>query len=120
MKTSAQRNQPPATLPDPLEQLFKPFQWVGEPDQVDTCRYAMLSNIRDLASGVSLALEMVERSQLDIEREDAPIIDTPAALRLVRMSIAAMNVIEGYVDEHFDEMQDSAAAQRNIESEAAK
>lgn len=95
--------------------LFSPFDWVEERDQVDTGRYGMLSNIRDLASGVALALQMVERSGLQKELGDAPIIDGAAALRLTRMSIAAMNVIEGYIDEHFDDMNEDGMARRAAE-----
>lgn len=94
--------------------LFKPFAWVEPQDRANTGRYTMLSNIRDLACGVGLVLAMVERQQLDAERGDAPIVDAADALRLTRMSIAAMNVIEGYVDEHFDEMKDEAEASRHV------
>lgn len=92
--------------------LLKPFEWVGKSDQADTGRYVMLSNIRDLAAGVALALKVVERSQLQRENGEAPIIDGNDEFRFTRLSIAAMNVIEGYVDDHFDDMADSAAAQR--------
>lgn len=87
---------------------FKPFEWVSPNHQADTGRYTMLSNIRDLASGVALALQLVERAELQNESGAAPIIDGPAALRFTRMSIAAMSVIEGYIDEHFDDMDDRA------------
>lgn len=103
-----------ATNNDPAP-LFKPFAWVEQKDRANTGRYTMLSNIRDLACGVGVVLAMVERQQLDAERGDAPIVDAADAMRLTRMSIAAMNVIEGYVDDHFDDMQDGAAAQRLAE-----
>lgn len=96
----ATENQAPA---------FKPFEWVSARDQVDTGRYRMLSTIRDLASGVALALEIVEKSRLDVDIGDQPLITDSDAARLTRMSIAAMNVIEGYIDEHFDEMSDCGA-----------
>lgn len=95
-------NQTPAAL-------FQPFAWVEKNDRANTGRYTMLSNVRDLAAGAALILAMVERQQLDSERGDAPIVDAGDALRLTRMSIAAMNTIEGYIDEHFDDMKDEAA-----------
>lgn len=97
--------------------LFKSFEWVGDPDQVDTGRYTMLSNIRDLASGVALALQIVERSALQKEIGDAPIIDGAAVVRFTRMSIAAMNVIECSIDEHFDDMSDRGAERRRAEKQ---
>lgn len=96
-----------------LAPLFRSFEWVGESAKADTGRYVMLSNIRDLASGVALALQLAERSDLQQENGDAPLIDAAASRRFTRMSIAAMNVIEGYIDEHFDDMNDRAAARRN-------
>lgn len=105
----------PEAAPAPL---FKPFAWVAKKDQANTGRYTMLSNIRDLACGVGVVLAMVERQQLDAERGDAPIVDAADAMRLTRMSIAAMNVIEGYVDDHFDEMQDEAAAARKVAAQS--
>lgn len=74
----------------------------------------MLSNICDLACGTSVVLAMVERQQLDSERGDTSIIDAADAMRLTRMSIAAMSVIEEMVDAHFEEMQDEAAAARHV------
>lgn len=94
--------------------LFKPFAWVPKNDQMNTGRYTMLSNIRDLACGVGVVLAMVERHQLDAERGDPPIVDGADAMRLTRMSIAAMTVIEELVDRHFEEMSDEAAAARKV------
>lgn len=87
--------------------LFKPFSWVSEQNQAG--RYDMLSNIRDLASGVAVALELVERSELLEIAGHARIIDGATARRFYRMSIAAMGVIEGYIDEHFNDMDDLGA-----------
>jgi len=97
------------TKPTPL---FIPFEWVAESDQADTGRYTMLSNIRDLAAGVGLALQMVERAELQKDLGDVPVIDDSAVMRFTRMSVAAMNVIEGYIDEHFDDMSERGAEQR--------
>lgn len=92
--------------------LFTPFEWVGERHQLDIGSYTMLSNIRDLASGVQLALQIVERSALQEESGAAPLIDAAAALRFTKMSIAAMSVIEGYIDEHFGDLNDRAIAKK--------
>lgn len=92
--------------------LFKPFEWVSPDDQVDTGRYVAMSNIRDLVAGVALALQIVERSDLQRELGDAPIIDSADAKRFTSMAIAAMSVIEGYIDEHFDDMSDVAERKR--------
>lgn len=104
-----------STITDNHPPLFRAFEWVGERDQVDTGRYTMLSNIRDLASGVALALQIVERSELQKESGDVPIIDGATAVRFTRMSIAAMNVIEGYIDEHFDDLSDRGMDRRHAE-----
>jgi hypothetical protein len=102
MKTSVQRNPPSAALPDPSEPLFKPFQWVGEQRQRGP--YDMLSDVRDLAAGVSLTLAMVERSQLSRESGGAPLLDNGDELRLMRMSIAAMHMVEGRIDTYFEHL----------------
>lgn len=99
---------------DVPDALFKPFAWVKQQDRANTGRYTMLSNIRDLACGTSVVLALVERQQLDSERGDASIIGAADAMRLTRMSIAAMSVIEEMVDAHFEEMQDEAAAARRV------
>jgi hypothetical protein len=106
-----------SSITDNKAPLFSAFEWVGARDQVDTGRYTMLSNIRDLASGVALALQLVERSALQKDLDDAPIIDGAAAVRFTRMSIAAMNVIEGYIDEHFDEMSEQGMDRRQAEKQ---
>lgn len=103
-----------------VKPVHQAFQWVAESDQSNTGRYTMLSNIRDLASGVALALQLVERSDLQKELGDAPIIDGIDSLRFTRMSIAAMNVIEGYIDDHFDEMNDRGAERRQAETQGAQ
>lgn len=92
--------------------LFTPFEWVGERHQADTGRYTMLSTIRDLASGVGLALQIVERSAPQEESGADPVIDASAALRFTKMSIAAVSVIERYIDEHFDDLNDRAIAKK--------
>lgn len=110
MNMAADNNQAP---------LFRAFEWVGDSAKVDTGRYAMLSNIRDLASGVALALQLIERSDLQQENGDAPLIDDAVARRFTRMSIAVMNVIEGSIDEHFDDMIDRRVAATNAAAKKA-
>lgn len=95
--------------------LFKPFEWVSPEDQVNTGRYVLMSNVRDLASGVAVALEIIEKSNLNVHIGDAPVITGSEAARFTRMSIAAMNVIQGYIDEHFDEMSELGAVRRLAE-----
>lgn len=90
------------------EPLFQPVEWVPPADQGDTGKYVMLTNIRDLASGAALAMQMVERAEIQIELGDTPIIDGSMAVKFTRMSIAAMHVIEGYIDDHFDDLNDQA------------
>lgn len=80
----------------------------------------MLSDIRDLASGVALALQLIERSDLQKENGNVPIIDGVDSLRFTRMSIAAMNVIEGYIDDHFDNMSDRGAERRQAEKQGGQ
>lgn len=90
--------------------LFTPFEWVSTADQMGP--YDMLSDVRDLAAGTSLVLAMIERSQLSTDAGGAPLLDAGSISRLTRMSIAAMNCIEGRIDEHFDWMNNRGAAQR--------
>jgi len=92
------------------ESLFKPVEWVSPGDQRDTGRYHMLSTIRDLAAGVSLALRLVERSNMQVDNGDAPILGGNDVARFTRMSIAAMDWVEASIDEHFDEMMELNAA----------
>lgn len=106
-------------VPEPTA-LYQPVEWVRKCDQADNGRYQMLSTIRDLAAGVALALQLVERADIQNQLGDTPIIDGSDSARLPRMSIAAMNVIEEFVDAHFDEMHDNAAAQRQIAKDNAK
>ena len=91
------------TVADDSAPLFKAFEWL--PPRAQFGPYHMLSNVRDLAAGSALVLELVERSQLDLERGDAPIISTADALCLTRMSLAAMKVITDSVDSHFDHIE---------------
>lgn len=98
-----------ARTPDPL---FQRVDWVAPHSQVDTGSYLMLSNIRDLAAGVALALRLVERSNMQVENGDAPVIGGDDATRFTRMSIAAMNWVEASIDEHFDDMIGGGMASR--------
>lgn len=107
MSTSTTAKKPAA--------LFSAFDWVPEPDRLGP--YRMLSQIRDLAAGVSLALEIIERSGISRESGDAPILDAPDELRFTRMSIAAMQIIEDKLDEHFDDMHDRAENLRRAAKE---
>lgn len=102
-----------STTTDNQAPLFSAFEWVENQDQRGP--YRMLSHIRDLAAGVSLALQIIERSGLSQESGDAPILGTPDALRFTRMSIAAMQIIEDRIDEHFDEMSDRGMERRQAE-----
>jgi hypothetical protein len=100
------------TMTEKAAPTFKPFEWVSREDQTDNGRYVVMSVIRDLASGVAVALQIIEKSSLDADIGDEPIISGSDVARLTRMSIAAMDVIEGYIDEHFDEMSERGAARR--------
>ena len=90
--------------------LFQPFEWVPVQDQIGP--YDMLSDIRDLAAGTALVLGMIERSYLLQESGRAPLLSRGDAANLARMSIATMNVVSGLLDDHFDFMNDRAAARR--------
>jgi hypothetical protein len=82
--------------------LFAPFQWLGPLGQRDP--YDLLTDVRDLAAGVTVALQMVERSNMQEETGNAPLFDLDTKYRLTRMSIAAMRCIEERIDAHFDTM----------------
>jgi len=92
--------------------VFKPVEWVPAAAQEDTGGYVMLSRIRDLASGVAVALQIIEKSAMNVDLGDDPILDGSDVSRLIRMSVAAMSLIEGCIDEHFDEMIELGAASR--------
>jgi hypothetical protein len=90
------------TVNDDPASLFKPFEWV--PPERQSGPYYMLSDVRDLAMGVGVVLQMIEVSELQSEAGDAPLIGARDRLQLMRMSIAAMRTIEGRIDGHFWDM----------------
>lgn len=109
MKTKAtQAATDEADAPAPL---FLPFQWLGKTEQQGP--YDLLTDVRDLAAGVTVALQMIERSNMLEQNGDAPLLDLDSGSRLTRMSIAAMRCIEERIDAHFDNrpLQVSATAQ---------
>lgn len=93
-------NTTTTTTSDEPAPLFKPFQWV--PEQHQRGPYDMLQDVRDVVAGVSLVLEIVERSGLMHEVGDAPLVDNFDAGRLNRMAIAALHCVEGRLDTYFD------------------
>lgn len=95
----------PSTVTAPL---FRPFAWVA-PDDRDG-PYNLLAETRDLASGTALVLELVERSHLSADSGGQPLLGPDDIMRLTRMSIAAMTVIEERIDDHFDNMSATAKA----------
>lgn len=95
-------------MPDPNQALFKPFSWLGSSEQYGP--YDLLSDVRDLAAGVTVALQMIERSNMLDENGTAPLLDLDSKFRLNRMSIAAMRCIEERIDAHFDNMPAQGAA----------
>jgi hypothetical protein len=89
------------SIATPPAALFKPFEWVAP--WLQHGPYNMLSDVRDLAAGVAVALQMVERSSMDKENGTTPLLDTHNASCLTRMSIAAMRSIAERIDAHFDD-----------------
>lgn len=80
--------------------LFKAFEWVAP--QCQAGPYQLLSNVRDLAAGVEVALQMVERSNTQKENGQAPLLDIQSEFYLNRMAIAAMSTITERIEAHFD------------------
>lgn len=93
--------------------LFQQVQWVPPQDQVGP--YDMLSEIRDLAAGVGLALAMIERTAIALDLGDAPLLEQRQVCVLTRMSVAVMSVIEARIDEHFDDMHERGQERRQAE-----
>ncbi len=84
--------------------LFTPFEWV--PPAKRRGPYNLLSDTRDMAAGVALVLQIVEKSALVEEAGGAPVVESTDANVLTRMSLAAMNLIVGNIDSHFDTLND--------------
>lgn len=86
--------------------IFAPFDWVPQAKRLGP--YDTLSDTRDIADGVSLIMQMVEKSALLDESGAAPLIEAADSLRLTRMSIAAMHFVVGSIDRHFDGLNERA------------
>jgi|GEM_PF-3942866 len=84
--------------------LFTPFEWVPPAKRLGP--YNLLSDTRDMAAGVALVLQIVEKSALVEEAGGAPVVESTDANVLTRMSLAAMNLIVGNIDSHFDTLND--------------
>ena len=84
--------------------LFTPFEWVPPAKRLGP--YNLLSDTRDMAAGIALVLQIVEKSALMEEAGGAPVIESTDANMLTRMSIAAMNLIADKIDSHFDTLND--------------
>lgn len=82
--------------------MFEPFEWVARPHQAGP--YDLLSNVRDLAAGASVIMAMIEQSDMDRDNDEAPLFNGFNRGRLLRMSIAAMNTIDGQIERHFERM----------------
>jgi hypothetical protein len=59
---------------------------------------------------------MIEVSELQDEAGDAPVLGAVDRLRLTRMSIAAMRVIEARIDGHFWDMSGHGAKKQEFEA----
>lgn len=87
---------------DDLAPVFKPFEWV--PERRQRGPYDMLSDVRDIAAGIGLVLQIVERSEMQKEVGDAPILDNSDIGQLLRLSIASMHTVEGRIDTYFEHL----------------
>jgi len=79
--------------------LFKPFAWV--PSHLQTSNYGQLARVHDIAAGVAVALELVERAQIDVEHGDPPLLGAFECGALMRLSIASMNQLRDEIGEQF-------------------
>jgi hypothetical protein len=91
-------------IADESAPLFKPFTWVAP--HLQRGPYDLLSDVRDVAAGTALLLEIVERSQMANENDEAPILDNFDVGRLMRMAIASMHFVEGRIDNHLAHLAD--------------
>lgn len=98
---SAQGQIPGATP----QALFEAFSWV--PPQQRGENYELLSNVRDIAAGATITLEMVERAELDAEHDNAPLLSEYHTGALMRMVIASMNLLRDRIDQRFESMNDA-------------
>lgn len=92
---------------------FKPFRWV-EPGQcraLPTDRVLdAVGQIRDLAAGACLLVQMLERDELDREFVDGDALFTdPDRGTLLRLAVAASKAAADIAEE----LQDLAASQNN-------
>jgi hypothetical protein len=90
------------------EPLFKSFEWVALQNQGES--YDLLSDARDIAAGVAVALQMVERTNLNNENGDAPLLGLSDTTALTRLSIASMNLLRDRIDQQFTYMNRSFRA----------
>jgi hypothetical protein len=84
--------------------MFDAVEWV--PTEKRRGPYSLLSDIRDIASGTGVVLEMVYRNQINAKLDDPPLMQAFHEDQLMRMAIASMNLITRRIDRQFDHMND--------------
>lgn len=106
MTTITDNNQAP---------LFEAFEWV--PTRLQRGPYDLLSDVRDIVGGVATAMQMIERSRMNVENGDAPLLGEQAESSLQRMSIATMRCLERRVANHLEHMSCSRGARVPVQRE---
>lgn len=87
----------------PPSATFKPFSWLREDCQ--TTDTGILSLAKDIAAGVKLSLELIEKAGLEAEGADE---DAPAYLNanhigiLQRFAIASCDTLDSVIERRFD------------------
>lgn len=84
--------------------MFFEFSWVDREKQRGP--YDLMSDVHDIAAGVSIALEMVAHAHTAMETGEAPMVGRDETAKLLRMSIASMNCIEHRLFAYFQHLDD--------------
>lgn len=91
-----------------LAPVFEPFSWL--PKGTGTHEARLLEMAKDVAAGVALALQLVERSEIEIDNGlDAPLLSRTDCGVLQRLSISSCHLLRDALDDTFDCLNDAAA-----------
>ncbi len=107
---TAKRTTPADQVAPSPEPLFKPFCWEehGDPREVLPARLALdsLSRSRDVAAGVAVVLEMLERDTLELdEATPQPLLSKLQQGALIRLCITSCRALEERADEDFEDIR---------------
>jgi hypothetical protein len=85
---------------------FEPFQWV--PGEIRNPEVELLGEAKDILSGVSLVLQIIEDSELEAANGDLPLFNENSRSTLQRFAISACNNLQTAIDRHLYRFSDAA------------